>query len=154
MEMANMESLKSKSMQKEGNLKTKSIRCSFCNKSFTRISSLNTHVASVHEKRKNHKCLKCGKMFSKLCNLKDHHNTHDGVRKFKCDQMQCGKSFFKLSTLKSHVASVHEKKKNHKCLKCGKLFYKLSTLRDHEVIHDGVRNFKCDQCSKGFRRKA
>ena len=30
----------------------------------------------------------------------------------------------------------------------------MSTLRDHDVIHDGVGNFKCDQCSKDFSRKA
>ena len=60
-------------------------------------------------------------------------NTGPAIQAIICSL--CNKSFVSKSSLKGHIANVHDKKKNHKCLKCGKLFFKMSNLRDHIDIH-------------------
>ena len=135
--MADMESLKSKPIER--NLKIKSIECSLCNKSFTKISNLNSHVANVHDKKKNHKCLKCGKMFFKLSTLRDHNAVHEGIR-FKCDE--CSMDFSRKYVLKKHIENNHNclempKATKITCSLCKKPFSKNSNLNAHLAnVHD------------------
>ena len=152
--MADMESLKSKPIER--NLKIKSIECSLCNKSFTKISNLNSHVANVHDKKKNHKCLKCGKMFFKLSNLKDHNAVHEGIR-FKCDE--CSMDFSRKYDLKKHVTMKHnctemlEEPKVTYSL-CKKSFVRNSSLNTHlEFLDSKMKSFSCSMCKKSFTIK-
>ena len=70
----------------------KPVKCSICNATFTRNSSLNRHVASVHEgkkpqdSKKPFKCNICNSAFTRKSNLKTHSaSVHDGKKVFDCD---------------------------------------------------------------------
>ena len=63
--------------------------CDSCELTFDRLSRLNIHVTSAHDRFKN---IKCKKKTKKSC---------------KCDD--CGKSFNKPQSLKVQIDSVHKK---------------------------------------------
>ena len=65
----------------------KPVKCSICSATFTRKSSLNRHVASVHEGKK----------------------PHNSKKPFKCNI--CNSAFTRKSNLKTHSASVDDGKK-------------------------------------------
>ena len=108
----------------------KTVKCSICNATFTRNSSLNRHVASVHEGKK----------------------PHDSKKPFKCDI--CNSTFTRKSNLKTHSASVHDGKKLFDCDICNTTFTQKKSLKEHEdSVHDRKKMFKCDICSATFTRK-
>ena len=61
-----------------------SLQCEICNRNFKTKQNLNSHIASVHEKKKPYQCEICDKAFTEK------------------------------SKMKLHAASVHEKKKPFK----------------------------------------
>lgn len=161
----------------------KRVQCSQCDKSFSQISHLNVHVASVHDKKKPHKCTQCDKGFSQSSNMRRHIATvHEKTTLHRCSQCEkrfslksnlkahiltvhgkvtpykctlCDKEFPYRSTLKVHIASVHEKKKPHKCPHCDKSFSQGSGLNSHvSRIHDKKKSFRCTQCKKNFSQKS
>ena len=71
-----------------------SLQCENCDKAFTTRSSLNRHVASIHEGKKPLKCDICGFSCSLNYNMKRHvASVHGGKKPFKCDI--CDHSFSK-----------------------------------------------------------
>ena len=54
--------------------------------------------------------------------------------------------------LNAHSKIIHEKIKNHKCETCGKEFSRAIGLKDHvNSIHDGISIYKCELCKKSFQ---
>ena len=91
----------------------KPVKCSICNATFTRNSSLNRHVASVHEGKK----------------------PHDGKKPYKCDI--CRAVFTRKNALKNHYASVHDGKKLFDCNICNTTFIQKKSLKEHaDSVHD------------------
>ncbi|XP_058457350.1 zinc finger protein 846 isoform X2 [Malaya genurostris] len=123
-------------------------QCEQCPKSFTSRNKLQSHINSVHLKKRDFKCEVCGKAFLEKNNLKGHQRIHNGDRKYKCDL--CPKTFLFAGTLRCHKLT-HTQDKKHECQVCGKLFLMRTTLNKHLYVHSNERPHKCDLCEKTFR---
>ncbi|XP_053688142.1 zinc finger protein 239-like [Sabethes cyaneus] len=123
-------------------------QCEQCPKGFTSRNKLQSHVNSVHLKKRDFKCEVCGKAFLEKNNLKGHQRIHNGERKYKCDL--CPKTFLFAGTLRCHKLT-HTQDKKHECQVCGKLFLMRTTLNKHLYVHSNERPHKCDMCDKTFR---
>ena len=134
---------------------TKPFICAICNARFTAKTSLNTHMASVHEGKK-HYCDLCGANFNHRQSLKGHiASVHEGNKPFIC--MVCQKTFAAGKSLRYHMAAFHEGgvKKPHKCSWCAIAFHSKYKLSEHiDSVHEGKRPFQCDKCEKSFSRKS
>ena len=105
-------------------------QCSKCEASFRFRKSLEKHIASVHEEKKPDKFPSKKKMEVK-----------------KPDRID---DEFNQKSLKKHIASVHEAKKN-KCSKCEASFRFKKSLEKHVAsVHEGKKN-KCSKCDISFR---
>ena len=51
---------------------TKNRTCHLCDKEFSQVEYLKTHINTVHNGQKDYKCDSCGKSFSQSGNLKNH----------------------------------------------------------------------------------
>ncbi|XP_076868129.1 uncharacterized protein LOC143519017 [Brachyhypopomus gauderio] len=125
---------------------SKNFHCALCNKSFSRMASLNIH-ARTHSSERAHNCSFCGKSFSRADLLKNHKRTHTGERPFTCNL--CGKSYGHQGQLRIHKR-IHTGEKPYCCPHCGKRFNEHNQLKVHLRTHTGERPYTCSVCAKTF----
>ncbi|KAJ9596062.1 hypothetical protein L9F63_012795, partial [Diploptera punctata] len=89
----------------------KSLKCSFCNKNFSRNKDLQRHL-QVHNTEKPFKCTICNKSFSEEQCLNKHLCVHSSEKRFKCPV--CNRGFAK-NYVSVHVRNVHSSEKQLKC---------------------------------------
>ncbi|KAJ8260669.1 hypothetical protein COCON_G00163920 [Conger conger] len=120
--------------------------CSLCEKTFTRVGSLNIHLKS-HSGEKAHVCSYCGKRFGRADLLKAHKRTHTGEKPYSCNL--CGKSYGHTGQLRIHKR-VHTGERPYGCPHCGKRFSEHNQLKVHLRTHTGERPYSCTVCGKTF----
>ena len=133
----------------------KRFKCSICEKSFHRKSSLELH-ASVHSGEKAHKCPICDQAFSYHNSMKRHIFIHTGVRPFKCSY--CPKSFVNKFKRREHEQAVHTGVKSFACKICSMMFKTTNALHFHKSMHHGepdasAEQHLCDQCGRSYKSK-
>ena len=74
-----------------------SYACDLCNKQFTQLGNLKTHIVS-HTDHKQYTCELCEKTFTRSGTLKSHMLVHTGEKSYACDI--CQKSFGQFRVLK------------------------------------------------------
>uniref|UniRef100_A0A8C2IF62 Zinc finger and BTB domain containing 11 n=1 Tax=Cyprinus carpio TaxID=7962 RepID=A0A8C2IF62_CYPCA len=156
--------------------KTRSFKCSICNKEFQYAASLRAHLARhKHQKtqrasmtrsmaaedsqgsedqtkyrtKREFVCDICGKTLPKLYSLRIHMLNHTGVRPHACKV--CGKSFATKHSLKMH-RSLHDSLKRFQCTVCEKSFVTKRSLEEHTSIHTGESKYLCTTCGASFHR--
>ncbi|XP_052415134.1 zinc finger and BTB domain-containing protein 11-like [Carassius gibelio] len=156
--------------------KTRSFKCSICNKEFQYAASLRAHLARhKHQKtqrasmtramtaedsqgsedqtkyrtKREFVCDICGKTLPKLYSLRIHMLNHTGVRPHSCKV--CGKSFATKHSLKMH-RSLHDSLKRFQCTVCEKSFVTKRSLEEHTSIHTGETKYLCTTCGASFHR--
>ena len=108
-----------------------------CDKSFSRIDNLKTHVTEAHDNKgeRTHTCELCGKSYLRAYELKQHSQSiHEGIPKPKdilCDI--CGRRFTKQSKLTWHLKYDHLKIKRFKCDRCNKAFNQPKFFNQHKL---------------------
>lgn len=122
-----------------------------CTKAYRLIRSLYTHQ-KVHMER-SHLCSICGKSFSRPSSLNSHMTTHDTVRRFVCAVADCGKAF-RSNAKRSHHMITHSEERPFACgfAGCDKAFKLKVTAVEHRRIHTKEKPYVCKEqaCGRAF----
>ncbi|KAM7369517.1 hypothetical protein PAMP_010836 [Pampus punctatissimus] len=105
-------------------------------------------------------CDVCGKVMKNKSSLARHSFIHTGEKPYACHL--CELRFNRRDNLQHHLTRLHpngvaklEKQREEQtwlCAVCGKTFSCRSRLKTHEVIHSGVKPYRCDLCPKAYMR--
>ncbi|KAF7656616.1 hypothetical protein LDENG_00038980 [Lucifuga dentata] len=106
-------------------------------------------------------CDVCGKVMRCKSSLARHSFIHTGKKPYGCHL--CQMRFNRRDNLQHHLSRLHPNGviKLEKCRAdvqmwlcevCGKTFNCRSRLRTHEVIHSGLKPYRCDLCPKAYMR--
>uniref|UniRef100_A0A1Y9HAY2 C2H2-type domain-containing protein n=1 Tax=Anopheles farauti TaxID=69004 RepID=A0A1Y9HAY2_9DIPT len=128
-------------------------QCSFCNKSYSLLSTLRRHENS-HTRNRRFMCKTCGKIFFKSSCLSQHERTHQSDTPYKCSF--CGKGFKESVRMIEH-RRIHTGEKPFKCSNCPSQFRIKSLLKEHlkkcAMKVAVLPHFQCDYCTHQFPSK-
>ena len=82
-------------------------QCEYCQKCFTRKSTLTNH-SRIHSKDKLYQCEYCQKCFTQKCTLTKHIRIHTKEKPYQCEY--CQKCFTEKGNLTKHIR-IHTKEK-------------------------------------------
>lgn len=128
----------------------KGLTCTDCSKIFKTRNSLNTHLLTHTDRKREHICEICGKCFFQKHNLACHMLMHSDDRPHKCQICKLG---FKTGTQLRHHIGVHNNDRPFACDQCGRCFRLLKQLKNHSIIHTDSLPYECPHCEKRFRFK-
>lgn len=121
--------------------------CKICQDIFINFEDLTEH-RKLNENCA-FKCQNCQKTFETKKKLYAHKTENEKCQlaQYKCNV--CGKIFKRISLLKRHKGA-HTDETPYACKLCDKKFKFPQNLRRHDnIIHKGIKPFKCDICGKG-----
>ena len=139
----------------------KNLKCLICGQSFDLRQELNVHTklnhpASPAEKLPKPtqfvKCDLCEKMFTTKQTLNRHKDGKHGEKIHPCNI--CGRKFKTTLALSRHIKKMHEGEKNYKCDQCtDQEFFEIGQLKRHiYLIHEDHQENKCPNCERNFYR--
>uniref|UniRef100_A0A6P7EZR4 Zinc finger protein 525-like isoform X2 n=1 Tax=Diabrotica virgifera virgifera TaxID=50390 RepID=A0A6P7EZR4_DIAVI len=103
------------------------MKCSVCNKFYTRTVHLRKHYAEEHEE--------FGVTISVICEL-------------------CGYGTYSYGGLLNHKRIYHNPQKLFLCSACPKQFRTKSLLDNHMPVHTGETPFQCNVCGKKYKHRS
>lgn len=81
------------------------LACHFCGKTYTKKTSLTSHIAENHKQPSSFKCPVCGKFLRRKNDLKRHLRIHSEDKPYQCSL--CSKDFSRSDRLRAHVKAHH-----------------------------------------------
>ena len=116
---------------------------------------MESHLNTIHFKRKPYDCAVCGRYFTSKENLESHLRVHKYGPKtkkmwklFSCDWEGCHYKARYKRTVDIHISKEHIHERPYKCPHCEKTFFAERYLKDHVKHHWGPeKKFHCNQCS-------
>lgn len=124
------------------------------------LDSQNASLHVVKLEPDSTMCDVCGKVMKNKSSLARHSFIHTGKKPYACHL--CELRFNRRDNLQHHLNRLHpngvaklEKQREETawlCAVCGKTFSCRSRLKTHEVIHSGVKPYRCDLCPKAYMR--
>lgn len=125
------------------------VRCDECHELFKLKKELNAHVQEQHPGLRKFICEECGKTFPTANQLRSHKVVHVQEPLHKCPQ--CPKAFKNARRMLVHQ-EVHATEK-YVCPECGLQLNTRFTYQRHLNVHSDVKSYKCEICSKLFKRQ-
>ncbi|XP_037935337.1 zinc finger protein 391 isoform X4 [Teleopsis dalmanni] len=127
--------------------------CTYCHKGFTQAANLRNHER-IHTNDRPYTCVDCGKTFTQITNLNNHRRLHTGERPFVCIEPECGRSFAQVTNLNNHM-KTHHKVQQYCCNQCPKKFTQVTSLNQHLQAHAGITGYYCPRCpEKTFKQQS
>ena len=117
--------------------------CSYCGKGYSKQCLLNNHILFVHEG--THLCDYCQLGFKSQADYEAHVAKVGCNVKQKCEE--CGKVYATRNKLQQHISYKH--RRQVQCDMCDQMV-QARQLKLHKLFHLGVKEFKCDVCTKRF----
>ena len=96
-------------------------------------------------------CPHCDYEYQGMIKLERHINNHTGNKPLACDQ--CSHKAQTRHELNRHKKYKHTQLRNYKCDDCGKGFVENSHLKRHKLVHTGERTWQCSECPLVFQSK-
>ncbi|XP_078593994.1 uncharacterized protein LOC144871909 [Branchiostoma floridae x Branchiostoma japonicum] len=136
------------------------ITCPLCDCPMRKTRVLSKHLVKVHQ-RFPYQCPVCQKEMMYRKGYEDHLATHKGdivlearleILTSECDI--CGKYFAGQNLMKRHKEQVHMNVRKFKCNVCSKDFKRKAELVIHMSVHTGDHPHLCMYCGKSFKIQA
>ena len=126
-----------------------SVECKICGSVFKSQDRLRVHKKNIHSGNPPKKCETCNKDIRGSENaFRNHILTHSNRRE-SCNV--CQKSLANKKELDLHILRAHQgAPKIFQCNLCEKRFLTKFELDSHNIVHTGLKDFKCDHCQKMF----
>lgn len=131
-------------------------KCKSCEKNFSSLSNLRTHITQSHIAQTKYQCDKCGKQLNLRYRLTAHIKEHlvktlkqKSPEVFVCAEPNCEKPFSAKKGLDSHMKNCHNLlRETFSCEICGKQLMKRHSLREHikNTHAEGTQKIQCNIC--------
>uniref|UniRef100_A0A2K6L9V7 Zinc finger protein 341 n=1 Tax=Rhinopithecus bieti TaxID=61621 RepID=A0A2K6L9V7_RHIBE len=166
--------LKTRRAKAAGKPKAQKLKCSYCDKSFTKNFDLQQHIRS-HTGEKPFQCIACGRAFAQKSNVKKHMQTHKvwppghsggtvsrnsvtvqvmalNPSRQEDEENTGGPGAAVEEALLPPVTCPASSLKVYKCVvkSCAQTFPKLDTFLEHIKSHQEELSYRCHLCGKDF----
>jgi predicted nucleic acid-binding Zn ribbon protein len=133
------------------------LRCSFCNLTFKRATSLAAHIDVTHKRLRVYSCSACSYEANSISLFKQHIRKHPNPEELLQTALAtapnycsiCNRYFRENHALTEHMALFHNNTKPYSCEECGSEFSSLFSYKLHMAHH---LTLHCDKCDAQFRR--